>query len=160
MIRPLVGVLALAGMARAIPPDAGPSSRPVSAPAAAPQEIRVRIRIRLDDALITATLDDTPVARDFARLLPFEVRLRDYAQTEAIGDPPRRLQIAGAPAGYTPSAGDLTYYAPWGNLALFYRGFGHAKGLVRLGRIDTGLAHLRGLDGTKRARFERIEPAP
>lgn len=32
--------------------------------------------------------------------------------------------------------GDITYYSPWGNLALFYRDFGHASGLVRLGRLD------------------------
>ena len=32
--------------------------------------------------------------------------------------------------------GDITYYAPWGNLAIFYRDSGYAKGLVKLGRIE------------------------
>jgi hypothetical protein len=31
--------------------------------------------------------------------------------------------------------GDITYYAPWGNLAIFYRDFGYSPGLVRLGHI-------------------------
>lgn len=35
--------------------------------------------------------------------------------------------------------GDLTYYAPWGNLALFYRDFGYANGLIKLGHIDDGI---------------------
>ncbi|GAA4730631.1 hypothetical protein GCM10023216_23110 [Isoptericola chiayiensis] len=41
------------------------------------------------------------------------------------------------------------YYAPWGNLAIFYRDFGHAPGLVRLGAFDDAdaVAVLRGLDG-------------
>jgi hypothetical protein len=35
-----------------------------------------------------------------------------------------------------------TYYAPWGNLAIFYRDFGYSKGLIRLGRIDSGMEAL------------------
>jgi hypothetical protein len=33
-------------------------------------------------------------------------------------------------------AGDITYYALWGNLAIFYRDFGYSNGLVILGRMD------------------------
>jgi hypothetical protein len=29
------------------------------------------------------------------------------------------LSTDGAPAGARPEAGDLTYYSPWGNLAVF-----------------------------------------
>lgn len=29
------------------------------------------------------------------------------------------------------------YYAPWGNLAIFYKDFGYASGLVILGKIDS-----------------------
>jgi hypothetical protein len=36
--------------------------------------------------------------------------------------------------------GDITYYAPWGNLALFYRDFPYSNGLIRLGTLDTGAA--------------------
>lgn len=54
-------------------------------------------------------LDDTPAGRDFAAILP---------------------------PGTTPAAGDISYYAPWGNLALFNRDFSYSPGLVRLGRLD------------------------
>jgi hypothetical protein len=30
----------------------------------------------------------------------------------------------------------LCYYAPWGNLALFYASYRWSSGLIRLGRID------------------------
>ncbi|MCL4768582.1 MAG: hypothetical protein KJZ80_20385 [Hyphomicrobiaceae bacterium] len=33
-------------------------------------------------------------------------------------------------------------YAPWGNLAFFYRGYRYSSGLIRLGRIDGDIAPL------------------
>ena len=98
----------------------------------------MRIDIDIEGATITATLDDSPAARDFASLLPLTLTLEDYNSTEKIGYLPRRLAIEGAPAGIDPSPGDLTYYAPWGNLAIFYKDFGYSRGLVRLGAILSG----------------------
>jgi hypothetical protein len=104
---------------------------------------QTRIRIEVEDSVLTATLDDTEIARDFAALLPLSLTLADYAATEKISDLPRRLATAGVPDGVTPSVGDITYYAPWGNLALFYRPFDYSPGLVKLGRIDSGLEVLK-----------------
>lgn len=103
----------------------------------------MKIQIHLDDNCLTATLDDNPCARDFAALLPLSLTLEDYAATEKISDLPRRLDTTGAPAGYTPRTGDLTYYAPWGNLAIFHKPFSHSSGLVFLGRLDEGVERMR-----------------
>jgi hypothetical protein len=46
--------------------------------------------------------------------------LEDYAATEKVATLERRLTTAGAPAGTPPAVGDFSYYAPWGNLAIFY----------------------------------------
>ncbi|ELZ92649.1 cyclophilin-like fold protein [Haloferax sulfurifontis] len=43
---------------------------------------------------------------------------------------------SGSDDGVDPEVGDITYYAPWGNLAIFYREFGYASGLVKLGHIE------------------------
>ena len=96
----------------------------------------MRILLEVERTALAATLEDTAVARDFAALLPLDLSLDDYAATEKIAYPPRKLTMAGAPRGTAAAAGDICYYAPWGNLALFYRDSGHAKGLVRLGRLD------------------------
>jgi hypothetical protein len=98
----------------------------------------MKIHIDVEGATITAILDDSPAARDFASLLPLTLTLEDYHSTEKIGDLPRRLSVEGAPAGIDPSPGDITYYAPWGNLAIFYNDFGYSKGLVKLGAIVSG----------------------
>jgi hypothetical protein len=112
-----------------------------------------------DDAALTATLVDGAVARDFVSLLPLELTLRDYAGKEKVSDLPRRLTTEGAPAGVDPDVGDLTYYAPWGNLAIFYRDFGYADGLIKLGRIDSGIEKLASQRGDFAVRFERAEEA-
>jgi hypothetical protein len=79
------------------------------------------IRLVVDGTELRGHLDDTAVARDFASVLPLTRTLRDFHSTERIADLPRRLTTAGGPSGTAAHAGDITYYAPWGNLALFYR---------------------------------------
>jgi hypothetical protein len=95
-----------------------------------------RIHVIVGDETLSATLDDTPAGRDFAALLPLELTLSDYNATEKVADLPRKLDTRDASASYTPKTGDVTYYAPWGNLAIFYKPFRTSNGLVRLGAFD------------------------
>jgi hypothetical protein len=99
----------------------------------------MKIRLMLNGRAMTATLLDNATARDFLALLPMTLTLEDYAQTEKISYLPRKLATAGAAAGSDPSVGDITYYAPWGNLAIFYKDFRYSSGLIQLGRIDSGI---------------------
>lgn len=96
----------------------------------------IKIHVRVDDNVLSATLDDTAVARDFASLLPLDLKLSDYHGIEKVAALPRTLDTSHAPPSYTPAAGDITLYAPWGNLAIFYKPFRNAPGLVRLGAFD------------------------
>jgi hypothetical protein len=102
------------------------------------------IRITVDgDIVATGILDDNDSARDFAALLPLDLLLKDYASTEKIADLPSRLSMTGAPEAYTPSVGDISFYSPWGNLAIFYKDGQLSSGLVRLGRLDSGIDAVR-----------------
>lgn len=105
---------------------------------------------------ITATLDDNETSRDFVSLLPLTLTLEDYAATEKISDLPRKLSTKGAPPGVDPSVGDIAYYAPWGNLALFHKDFGYSTGLVKLGTIDFGIEAL-SRPGPLKVTIERIK---
>jgi hypothetical protein len=102
----------------------------------------MKIRLTINGKAIGATLISNGAAQDFLSLLPLTLTLEDYAATEKIAYPPRKLSTAGAPPGSDPSVGDIAYYAPWGNLAIFYRDAPYAKGLVPLGRIDSGIEAL------------------
>ena len=115
----------------------------------------MRIHLTIGDTVVPATLDDTSASRDFAALLPLTVTLSDYAGTEKISDLPRKLTTAGAPAGTDAAAGDITHYAPWGNLAIFYKGSGYASGLVKLGSIASGVEALANQQGNFAATIER-----
>lgn len=116
----------------------------------------MEIRITLEDAVLTATLVDSQTAQDFISLLPLTLTLEDYAGTEKISDLPGRLTTEGAPSGSDPSVGDITYYAPWGNLAIFYRDFRYADGLVILGRLDGDVAAL-DVPGSMTVTIELVE---
>lgn len=102
----------------------------------------MKIRIRMNGNEVTATLIDNATSRDFASLLPLTLKLEDYGETEKIGYLPRKLSTEGAPPGSDPSVGDVSYYAPWGNLAIFRRDFRYSSGLIKLGKVDTGMEAL------------------
>lgn len=117
--------------------------------------MRNKIRISFDGAVLTGSLNNSKAARDFAAILPLTLTLQDYNGTEKISDLPRRLSREGAPDGFEPIAGDIAFYGPWGNLAVFYRGFRYSPGLVSLGHIDAGLEIL-SRPGSMTARIERL----
>ncbi|ADJ45508.1 hypothetical protein AMES_3685 [Amycolatopsis mediterranei S699] len=99
----------------------------------------MNIRLTVDGRVVTATLNDSPSARDFATLLPLTLNLSDFHETERISDLPRRLTTSGAPESAEPKAGDIAFYAPWGNLAIYYRDAPPASGVVVLGRLADGV---------------------
>lgn len=124
---------------------------PLSAPAGELMEIRLIIA----GETLSAILEDNPTSRDFARMLPVTLTMQDYNGTEKIGDPPRTLSTKEAADGFDPSIGDITLYAPWGNLAIFYRDFPWSRGLIPLGRITSGVEKLAALRGNFKVTFEQ-----
>jgi len=100
------------------------------------QANRMKINIKVGNEVVTATLIDSKTTQDFISLLPLTLTLEDHANTEKVSDLPRRLSTEDAPPGSDPAVGDIAYYAPWGNLALYYNDFGYSNGLVILGKID------------------------
>lgn len=115
-----------------------------------------KVRIVIQNDAVIVKLFDNPASRDFLSLLPLDVRFEDFASEEKITYLPRRLNTAGAP---TPrdAEGDFTYYAPWGNLAVFYHGFGKDSRLYVLGKIESGKEMLSEIKGDFSARIEVAE---
>jgi hypothetical protein len=118
------------------------------------QEIKIRILFNNEEAV--AVLFNNPVSIDFASLLPMTTMFEDYAGTEKITCLPRKLVTQGGITGGAVQ-GDFAYYAPWGNLAVFYKGFGNDSKLYLLGRIESGKEKLAGMSGNFDARIEIVE---
>ncbi|WKZ58854.1 MAG: cyclophilin-like fold protein [Cyclobacteriaceae bacterium] len=103
----------------------------------------MKLIITIGDKKAEAILYDNPASRDFVSLLPLTLTLDDYAQTEKVATLPKKLSLENAPSGFKAAMGDITYYSPWGNMALFYEAFPYAPGLVSLGKITSGMENFK-----------------
>ena len=104
-----------------------------------------RVSFTVDGETVYATLYDNSVARDLVSRLPLTLEFSDYNSTEKIAylpDGSEDWDTSDAPTSCTPSAGDITMYSPWGNLAIFYRDYRLSNGLVPVGRLDDGAIDL------------------
>jgi hypothetical protein len=81
----------------------------------------MQIKFTSNGKTMQATLESNNAAKHFYQLLPLTLKVEDFANAEKIAT--------------LPDAGDITYYAPWGNLALFYKQQSYANGLIKLGKI-------------------------
>lgn len=116
----------------------------------------MKMNITIDGRTITATMEDHAAGRDFLSRLPLETTLQDYNSTEKIFYPSPALTTASATRGCTPAPGDITIYAPWGNVAIFYKSWSASNDLIKIGRIDgDGIEALRSA-GDIRVKFEKF----
>ncbi|WP_369268704.1 cyclophilin-like fold protein [Streptomyces sp. R11] len=129
------------------PASGQPQTSASASPSGTDRSTPMDIRITIDGRPVDATLNDSPAARDLGSLLPLILDLEDFHGTERIADPPRKLTTEDAPEPQAPKTGDLTYYAPWGNLAIFYKdGPSASSDLLILGHIDADADLLSGAD--------------
>ncbi|MDR6614740.1 MULTISPECIES: cyclophilin-like fold protein [Klebsiella] len=112
------------------------------AASAAGRENAVKIEFVFKGVTVVGLLDESAAANAFLAQLPMTVKLEDYGSTEKIAWLPTKLRRADSGASMTPRRGDIAYYAPWGNLAIFREDFRHSPGLVKLGRVVEGLKSL------------------
>lgn len=114
------------------------------------------LRMVVGEDVIEIALEGNSAAANFAKMLPLELRFRDYNKTEKIAVLPEKLDVSGSPDSCDPMAGSFTYFIPWGNLAIFYQDFRHSENLVSLGRILTGIDFLKNRKGDFTARIETV----
>lgn len=108
------------------------------------------VRFASEHTVIDVTIDqDSPAVRDFLSLLPLDdLSFTDNEGVEKISYLPRKLNLGDTP-GSTVQSGDLIYFAPWGNLGLFYdpNGYPQADQLIHLGTFNATEEELRLLEG-------------
>lgn len=105
-------------------------------------QVSKHIKITINGKIAKGILYDNATAKTFETLLPMSVKLEDFNNTEKIVKLKRALPTQGAPSGYEPKTGDLSYYEPWGNIAIFYKDFRYSESLVSFGKVTEGLAML------------------
>lgn len=115
-----------------------------------------KIQLSFDDKAIVIEMMQNSATASLLKLLPLTLTFEDYAGMEKISDLPNALDLSNVPRGFATDAGDLTLYAPWGNLAFFYRERRFTNGLVPLGHIIEGSQHLMSLSESPEAVLEKI----
>ena len=115
-----------------------------------------RIKLTVDGNEIFVRLDDNQASRDFLEMLPLTLTFEDFNNTEKIATLPNELSTEDLPSGYIPQVGDFSYYAPWGNISVFYKDFRYSNSLYKLGTIEAGTEILGNLNNDFEVTIERV----
>lgn len=95
----------------------------------------MQVGFKINDRTYVQELPDSEAAQSFAAALPVTLTFEDYAATERIAYLPQKLKVS-SNVSHTPKRRDITYYVPWGNLAIFTKDFRHSSGLMYIGTLD------------------------
>ncbi len=107
----------------------------------------MRISVQANGKTILFELNHSTAAQELYAQLPIQIEVKNYSNDEKIFYPPKKLATQNTPAAHA-KAGTLAYYAPWGDVVMFYRDFGSASGLYELGKAVLGAEHIGSLSGT------------
>jgi len=101
----------------------------------------MKLRLKVKDKEITVTLIDSETTRDFVSLLPLTLTMDDLFGREKFGHLPRAI-YQGGKRTQTYEVGDLIYWSPGPDVAIFYRHDGQSippPGIIVLGKIESGM---------------------
>jgi len=99
---------------------------------------------------------DNETARDFLSLLPLNLSMKDLFGREKFGPLPRALS-EGGPRTNSYQVGDIAYWSPDRDVAIYYRQDGDSipsPGIIPMARIDSG-GEAFNLPGSVKVRIER-----
>lgn len=107
---------------------------------------RSKITVKSSKYTIVYQLNDSPAAKDLYNQLPLTVEVENYSDNEKIFYPPKELKTNNTPKSGG-KRGTIAYYAPWGDVVMFYETAGSASGLYELGTVVSGDEDISKLSG-------------
>ena len=121
-------------------------------------ETGMKIGITVQGKVIQATLIDSETTRDFVSLLPLTLSMGDLFKREKFAHLPRPLAEGGT-RRKTYEVGDLIYWSPGPDLAIYYRHDGESipdPGIIVIGKVQSGVEALN-VPGSVKAQVELIK---
>jgi len=104
----------------------------------------MKISLKVGDKVLTATLIDSKTTQDFISLLPLTLTMNDLFSREKYAHLPRAISEEGKRT-HTYEIGDVAYWPPGPDVAIFYRHDGQKipdPGIIVIGKIDSGVEAL------------------
>lgn len=106
-----------------------------------------QISVTCGDTQVVYELNDSPAAQSLLSQLPLTVVVEDFSTNEKVFYPPQELDTTDTPLAEG-GAGTLAYYAPWGDVVLFYDSFSANGSLYELGEAVSGVENIGQMSGT------------
>ena len=115
------------------------------------------MQIKVSDGTNTIIyeLNDSTAATELYNQLPLTTEVENFASNEKIFYPPNELSTENTNTANSGKEGVLAYYAPWGDVVMFYDSFSSASGLYELGIAIEGSNKIRNLTG--KITVEKVE---
>jgi hypothetical protein len=107
----------------------------------------MKINVKANGNTTVFKLNNSQAAKELYAQLPLSITVENYSNNEKIFYPPKKLNTTDTPLSDA-RAGPLAYYAPWGDVVMFYGSFGSAAGLYELGHAISGSEYIQGMSGT------------
>ena len=101
----------------------------------------MKIIVKVGDKALTATLIDSKTAKDLVSLLPLTLSMNDLFGREKFGHLPRPISTDGKRT-HTYEVGDIAYWSPGPDVAIYYRHDGEKipnPGIIVIGKLDPGV---------------------
>lgn len=118
----------------------------------------MKIRILVGEKVADGALLDNETADDFASLLPITVSTDDLFGREKYASLPRSIS-QGGPRLSRYDVGDIGYWSPGNDVAVFYKQDGSKipdPGIIPIGKIDSGI-EIFNTPGSLKVTIERAK---
>ena len=113
----------------------------VSSLSQAPEAGSMKIRIAVEDKILSATLIDSKTTQDFISLLPLTLTMNDLFRREKFAHLPRAISAKGKQT-HTYEVGDIAYWSPGPDVAIYYHNDGEKipdPRIIIIGKIDSSI---------------------
>lgn len=109
---------------------------------------RLKISINSNGNTSVYELNNSSASKELYAQLPLNIKVENYSNDEKIFYPPNKLTTSNTSLAKNAKAGTLAYYAPWGDVVMFYKDFRSSSGLYELGKVLWGAEYIESMSGT------------
>ncbi|NDY73160.1 cyclophilin-like fold protein [Desulfobacter hydrogenophilus] len=103
----------------------------------------MQIKITSRGHTATFHLYETTGAKQFYDQLPLELDLTNFRDAQWMFYPPEKLSVTEQEAYHEGKKGELSYYAPWGDVFMLYKDYYAGDQMHRLGINVTGIQEIK-----------------
>ncbi|WP_303961101.1 cyclophilin-like fold protein [Succinatimonas hippei] len=88
-----------------------------------------------DTDYVVTVDENTQAGKLFLNSLPLTLNFENFGSSERVAYFPKRLDMDGYDSHLSVKRGDMTYYVPWGNLAVFRKAYSSPSDLAPIGSM-------------------------